>query len=585
MLNLLRKTLLAIAVLAFAVNGLHAQPSDQKKSGSRATSNSAAKAGQKSGSKTARKGTAKVTPKPARKTPRPAAKKSVQSSAARRPQPSTGNPYEGRAGTPPTNPIDGLVRAALRAKGIQPALQSSDEVFVRRAYLDIIGTLPTVEQVRAFLAAKGDKRTNLIDQLMKREEFAIYWAMKWCDILRVKAEFPINLWPNGVQAYHRWLLYCLQNNVTFDVMARQMLTSSGSNFRVPSTNFYRAVQGEEPSTLASAAALTFMGTRVDGWTDKERANLEVFFSHIAFKGTAEWKETITSLDPAPRGPIKAVFPDGTKVTIKPDEDPRVVFANWLITPENEYFAKNIVNRVWSWLMGRGIIHEPDDIRKDNPPINPKLLAYLEKKFIESGCDLRALYRLILTSQTYQQSSIPRSNHPDVEKLNGVYIVRRLEAEVLIDALCMLYNSTESYQSAIPEPFTFIPTTNRTIALADGSITSQFLEMFGRPSRDTGLESERNNKPSDPQRLHLLNSTHIQLKIDRSTRMANLIRLAKNDRNKLVTNIYLTVLSRMPTEQEKADAIKYLSTKGLGLRQGVADLAWSMTNSKEFLFRH
>jgi hypothetical protein len=283
--------------------------------------------------------------------------------------------------------------------------------------------------------------------------------------------------------------------------------------------------------------------------------------------------------------LEAVFPDGTTVQIKPGEDPRVVFADWLISPNNKWFARNIVNRVWAWLMGRGLIHEPDDIRPDNPAVHPAVLDYLEKELIKSEYDLRHIFRLILSSGTYQQSSIPQVDYADAEAWFACYPVRRLEAEVLIDALCWISQTQETYSSPIPEPFTFIPGENRTIALADGSITSQFLEMFGRPARDTGLESERNNQPTDSQRLHMLNSSHVQDKIDRSARLNALVRNAKGKRPMLIGDIYLNILSRYPSQEELAAAEQYLQTKGLGLRQATSDLVWALINTKEFLYRH
>jgi len=273
------------------------------------------------------------------------------------------------------------------------------------------------------------------------------------------------------------------------------------------------------------------------------------------------------------------------VQIQPGEDPRVVFADWLISADNPFFARNIVNRIWAWLLGRGIIHEPDDIRPDNPAVHPQVLTFLEKELVKANYDLQHTYRLILNSHTYQQSSIPRSDHPDAEALFACYPVRRLEAEVLIDALCLISGTQESYSSAVPEPFTFIPEENRSIELADGSITSQFLEMFGRPARDTGLESERNNQSTDEQRLHLLNSSHIQNKIERSVRLGGLIRTAKGDRRKLINMIYLNILSRYPTQEEISTVEKYFQTKGINPTQATNDLVWALINTKEFLYRH
>jgi hypothetical protein len=328
-----------------------------------------------------------------------------------------------------------------------------------------------------------------------------------------------------------------------------------------------------------------MGVRLSQWPEARRKGFEAFFSRVAYKGTAEWKEQIVHLDPAPTDPLMAVLPDGKRVRIPPGEDPRFVFADWLIDKKNPWFRRNIVNRIWSWLLGRGIIHEPDDIREDNPPVHPRVLAYLEKELLESRYDLRHVFRLILNSRTYQQSPIPRSDHPEAEALFAHYPVRRLDAEVLIDALCRITGTTESYASAIPEPFTFIPNAHRTIELADGSITSKFLEMFGRPARDTGLESERNLNPSDAQRLHLLNSSHVQQKIERGWKVRRLIRGAAGNRRHLVSAIYVAVLSRYPTPEEQTTAGQYFRTRGVNLRNGANDLLWALINSKEFLYRH
>ncbi|MCK5000326.1 MAG: DUF1553 domain-containing protein [Anaerohalosphaera sp.] len=497
------------------------------------------------------------------------------------------------------NKIDTIVMKTFKAEDIQPADRCSDSVFIRRAYLDLIGTLPTAEEVDNFLQnPRSDKRKTLVNVLLKRDEFAKYRSLKWCDLLRVKAEFPINLWPDAVQAYHRWIKQSIAENMPYDQFVSELLTSSGSNFHVPQVNFYRAIQGKDASTIAKVVALNFMGVRLENWSKKKQEDLAKFFTQVSFKGTAEWKEEIVSLDPTFDKPIRAVFPDGKSVTIQPGTDPRKVFADWLIKTDNEWFSRNIVNRIWSWLMGRGMIHPTDDIRPDNKPVHPELLAYLSQELVESNYDLKHIYRLILNSSTYQQSSICRTNHPDAEALFACYPVRQLDAEVLIDALCLISNTNEKYSSPIPEPFTFIPENQRSIDLADGSITSQFLEMFGRPSRDTGFESERTNKPTDAQRRHMLNSSHIQSKIDRSWRLRSgtpqNAKSARGNRGtpfsrggsgRIVNKIYLSVLSRYPTDSELKVMEDYYKSDGISPGNAASDLMWALINSKEFLYRH
>ena len=502
-------------------------------------------------------------------------------------------PFEGPAAPSPQGPIDPLVFDRLQRLGIQPAHICTDAVFLRRAYLDVIGTLPTAPEAREFLLSKDpDKRRALVDRLLARDEFADYWAMKWSDLLRVKAEFPINLWPNAAQAYHRWIRTSIRQNKPYDQFVREMLTSSGSNFRTPPVNFYRAMQNREPQAVAQAVALTFMGTRAENWPKDRLAGMAAFFTQVGYKATGEWKEEIVLFDPAKASPAAggaaapaAVFPDGQAAPPAPGRDPREVFADWLVDPRNPWFARAIVNRVWSWLLGRGIVHEPDDFRPDNPPTHPELLERLQKELVASHFDLKHVYRLILNSTTYQLSCVPRTDDPRGAAHFAFYPLRRLDAEVLIDALCQITGTTEKYSSAIPEPFTFVPEDQRSIALPDGSITSPFLELFGRPSRDTGLESERNNRPTAAQRLHLLNSSHVQRKIEQSPALRSLLQ-SRDGPRQVVTGLYLTILSRFPTEEELKVVAAYPSSGSAGRgREAAVDVAWALINSAEFLYRH
>jgi hypothetical protein len=231
-----------------------------------------------------------------------------------------------------------LVFSKLDELGIPPSEPCTDEVFLRRAYLDMTGTLPTPQECRRFLSSPGgNRRAKLIEELFERDEFADYWAMKWCDLLRVKAEFPSNLWPNAVQAYHRWLRTAIFNNMPYDKFARALLTSSGSNFRVAPVNFYRAVPRHEGDAIAQVVALTFMGERTDGWDRERLMGMAAFFGNVGYKKTAEWKEEIVFFDPSKRfldpetqQPVAARFPDGTEPHLQPGQDPREAFADWLV---------------------------------------------------------------------------------------------------------------------------------------------------------------------------------------------------------------------------------------------------------------
>lgn len=532
----------------------------------------------------------------------------------------------------PESQIDQLVFRELTRLEIPPVL-CSDAVFVRRAFLDIIGTLPTAQESREFIQNPDakNKRSILIDRLLQRGEFADYWAMKWGDILRIKAEFPVNLWPNAAQAYHRWVRASIAENKPYDQFARELLTASGSNFRTGPVNFYRAVQNRTPEGITRAVALTFMGARAEGWPSNLVAGMAEFFSQISYKPTSEWKEehvfwnplgaSVVAASSAPGRadvtaigqpsssvfeapiavPVKcgqpmALFPDGSHIQLPPDRDPREVFADWLITPQNPWFTRSIVNRVWAWLLGRGIVQEPDDIREGNPPSNPALLACLEQEMIAGHYDLKRLYRLILNSKTYQLSSIPKVASPEAEAHFASYPLRRLDAEVLIDAINKITGTSDLYTSPIPEPFTYIPEDKPAIAIADGSITSPFLALFGRSARATGMENERNNKLVPSQWLHLLNSSHIQRKLDQSSKLRAILNSGRRPSD-LVEELYLTILSRFPTPDEVKAVFAYgqippdgsasaIRPSGMGKRRDDwVDIAWSLINSTEFLFRH
>jgi len=502
-----------------------------------------------------------------------------------------GDPYTGPAGVQVRNGVDEAVFARLAEQGLRPAPLCSDGVFLRRLYLDVLGSLPTEDEVRRFLADdRPDKREAWIEEVLAREEWAEYQAMKWGELLRVKAEYPANLWPNAAQAYDHWIREAFRRNLSYDRFARALLTASGSNFRDPPVNFYRAVLSRDPVGIARAVALTFMGVRWEHCPSNEWAGVAACFAGVSYKPTGEWKEEIVFHDPqsphvrqwwGERGRVR--MPDGAVIECGPGEDPRQRFADWLIRPENPWFGACVANRVWSWLMGRGIVHEPDDFRPDNPPSNPALLRYLTAELVASGYDLKHVYRVILRSHTWQQSCVPATAGTGAAEAFACYPVRRLEAEVLLDALNQVTGAGDAYTSSIPEPWTVLPAGTRAVRIPDGSISSPFLELFGRSPRDTGLESERNLRHTAAQRLQLLNASQVLRKIAQSPLVSWAAGRGRRV-EEVAERFYLVVLSR-PPEPEEAAVVERLFAESRSRREAAEDFLWALINSAEFVHRH
>jgi hypothetical protein len=505
----------------------------------------------------------------------------------------------------PLGKIDELVLAKLKKLGLPPAQLSSDEVFLRRVYLDVIGVLPTADEARTFLADKdAEKRRKLIDRLLVRDEFADFWALKWGDLLKIKSEYPSRLWPKAVETYYPWLRESIARNEPYDQFVRDLLVATGSNFRSGPANYFRAVPNKDPQTLAEATALVFLGVRIgcarchghptENWSLDDDLGLAAFFAQVAYKPTSEWKEEIVYLNPKgvlrhpkTKLPVRPKCLGAAAAEIAPEEDPRAALARWLTAPENPWFAKNIVNRIWFWLLGRGIVHEPDDLRPTNPPENPELLACLEQELVSHHYDLRHIYRLILNSRTYQLSSHAEAAAAEDTVHFARYYPKRLGAEQLLDAIVAVTGVPDRFSSRIPEPFTNLPPGHRAEQLSDGNIEEApfaFLELFGRPPRDTSYEEERCSVPSLRQALYFVNSEHLEAKIATSERLKQLAAAGKGDAA-VIEEIYLAMLSRLPREAERRAAAAYLAQNKAARPQAVRDLVWAVFNTKEFLFNH
>lgn len=445
-----------------------------------------------------------------------------------------------------------------------------DDVFFRRAHLTITGALPSAQACEKFLDnTRANKREVLIDRLLTSELGLRYMQMRWGDILRIKSEFPSNLWPNGVQAYNRWIYEQLLNNVPYDKMVRELLLSEGSNFRAPASNFYRGFQKRTSKNIYANINLLFLGNR--NCTD----NGHQCFAQIRYKSTKEWKEEIVYIDYYDSVPWQStILEDGTTLRLTAGSDWREAYVEWLTSRNNRRFAEVMVNRMWYWVFGKGIVNEPDDWRADNKPSDPQLLKELTDEFIDSGFDVRALMKRILLSEQFNSPAAPV----------GDYQPQRLPAEVIVDALASVTGIWSTYSSRVPEPFTFYPPRTRSTHLGDATVSSSELELFGKVSRDVSLESQRNNAITSRQLLYLMNSSQLERRIRKSSALQKLY-LNNTNIESIANAITLRVLSRRATPQEVALYKEYAEQSGLPLDEVAIDIVWAQINSNEFLYNH
>ena len=513
----------------------------------------------------------------------------------------SGSIFEKSAGYDPEYPINKVLFKHWETRNIRPPAVSSDSVFIRRVVLTAAGRLPTAREVQNFIFDDTPgKRSKLIEKYLNSPDYADMQAMRFADMLRIKSEFPINLWPNAVQIYHRTIHDELLADRSLKSMFYDMLTASGSNFRTAYANFFRASADRSPSGLAKMVLLTTMGMRETEFSSNELESFARLFSCIRYKSTYEWKEEIVYNDIVPKT-LQAMLPDGTEVTVDSSKiDPRKVFADWLLDDKNDYFARAMTNRVWYWVFGRGIYPDADALPRLPPersfwdklfgkapaaasvvPFSEEVQNYLIAEFKRSNYSLKHLYRVIMNSAAFQASAVDQSE----ERLNNFasYPVRRLESEILIDALAGITKGFDRYMSVIPEPFTFLPDRTKAINIADGSISTGTLDSFGRPPRDSGQFSERNKASTDSQGLYLMNSATLYRRLNNYCR--DLQRNIRTDAERL-DRIYLDILSRYPTNRERLVFKKYQSSLDKKSRHLVwSDTVWVVFNCKEFIFYH
>ncbi len=493
-----------------------------------------------------------------------------------------------------SNSVDRHVFAKQRELQLLPAALAGDETFLRRIYLDVTGTLPTADEARRFLdSTTADKRARLIDELLERDDYALFWALKWADLMRGS---DVTISRRGVHSFHRYLVDRFRNDRPFDEFARETLTSLGNTLHKPGANFHRIAR--TPHEAAEATAQLFLGVRIgcakchnhpfEAITQDDYYGLAAYFARVKFKGKQFMlDDEIVYLDRGGdvRHPTKNINmvpvafgePAGD---LGPDDDRRERLVNWLIRQDNPYFAKSTVNRVWYHLFGRGIVEPVDDFRDTNPPSNPELLDELAAQFVKSGYRLKPVLRMVLNSSTYQLSSKPIGKQSKFAANPAPYFtnhsIRMLSAEQLLDAI--------STVTGIPQDFPGHPLGTRAIELSEGAIEHPFLKAFSRPVRDVTCECAREDDPSLSQVIHLMNNRDIieGIKSGKS-RLGQWLLAGKAD-DEVVELVYLSTLSRRPTTAERELVRKYLTSTG-DRAAGFYDLEHALLISNEFLLRH
>lgn len=503
------------------------------------------------------------------------------------------------AAAPRNNFIDELVLARLADLNLPPSPPASDGEFLRRVYLDTIGVLPTADEARAFLADKSpEKRARLIEELLARPEWVDYWAYKWSDLLLVNlSELTFGSADNAdaqpLWSYYSWVRNHVEANTPWDEFVRQIVTASGSTLENGATNFYLLHQ--DPLDLAETTTVAFMGTSIncarchnhplEKWTNNQYYAMANLYARVRAKGGPRRGETIVYsadegelIQPLTGKPQPPTPLDGEPLELNDAKDRRAHLAEWLVSPQNPYFARSITNRVWANFMGVGLVEMIDDMRLTNPPSNPELLDALAEHLVENNFDLKQLMRTILQSATYQRTSAIVPGNEGDERFYSRYYPRRLMAEVMLDAL--------SQATDVPSNFKGYPSGWRAVQMPTVTEDSYFLATFGRPDREVTCECERTDDPSMVQILHISNGDTLNGKLQAKDNLIGKLLAAKKSDAEIVEEVYLAALSRRPTEREaKQIAAVLAETPPEQRRVVLEDLCWGVLSSKEFLFNH
>lgn len=487
------------------------------------------------------------------------------------------------------NEVDRLVFEKLEQMQIAPSEVCTDEEFVRRVHLDVLGRLPTIAESTAFLNdAAPDKRDRLIDRMLDAPEYAEFWALKWGDLLRLNNK---KVTASGVPKFHRWLVAAVRDNMPYDQFVRELLTATGSTFDNPPANYFRSAADTNDCTETTAQL--FLGIRIqcakchnhpfERWTQDNYYGIGAFFNRVQRKpGTLADEQVVfvarggevtqprTGKQMAPWLPLRGA------AEVPAEEDRRASLMAWLVEPENPFFPQAEVNRIWGHLMGRGIVEPVDDFRASNPPSNKPLLDWLAKDFVSHGFDREHVLRTILKSHTYQLSSRKNDFNKDDTKYFSHARTRLLSAEQLLDAICQVTGVQEKYAG--------LPTGTRAASLPTPDVANDFLKVFGQPAREMACQCERSNESNLSQALQMINGPLVHGKLTAENNRLRQLAAAGRTNEEIVGELYLSALARKPSEPELAAAIKHISAQP-DRTAALEDVCWALLNAKEFLFQH
>lgn len=499
-----------------------------------------------------------------------------------------------RPAFPPQTYIDDLVSAKLHKLRVVPSDICSDEIFLRRASIDITGTLPTEEQYTAFSTDQSpDKREKLVDELLTRKEFIELWVMKWAELLQIRATNAngVNMSYKSTLLYYNWLQERIAKNVPFNKIVQELLSANGGTFANPASNYYQLER--DTLKVTENVAQVFMGMRLqcaqchnhpfDRWTMNDYYSFAAFFTQIGRKAAEDPRETVVfnsgggeMQHPLTKQNMLPKFLGAATPEIKPGDDRRKIMAEWMASPQNPFFSRNLSNLVWSHFFGVGIIEPVDDVRVSNPASNPELLDALATKFTEYNYDFKRLVRDICTSRTYQLSTQTNATNEGDGRNFSHSLIRRMRAEVLLDAISTVTDTKNKFKG--------LPLGARAVQIADGNVSNYFLQTFGRATRETVCSCEVKMDPNLGQALHLLNGENTGKRVTDGGIVKKLLDAGKKP-EEIIQSLYIRAFGRIPTSEETQQLTAEANKDPMKIQQSLEDLFWALLNSKEFMFNH